>query len=240
MAVAVVQEFNLGDGASATARTIDMDAANGRAITAASSLVAWLAQPAQSNRTYTCSSDVDGAFTQLSVIVNNDYRVSMFYLDNLTGGDHVITMTANASTTFTFGVVEFSGTDTTDSKDVESSLIETVNSGSHPCAAAGAIDTVAGVGIVTVGITNAGTGAATKHADYTLAHTEDSSGPTWLAQYRVSAGALTDEDAIWTAAGTNRKGGSMMASFKPAAGGATPPTNPFIGPFGWPLRGPIA
>ncbi len=214
MATTVVQEYDLGAVASATSRTLVMNAANSRALTNGNNLIVWVIQTAAAARTYSIS---DGTNTyDVSTIPQysgaTTRQLLIGFAENITGGDKTITVSHGGSAVnFTCGVFEVSGLKSSGSYGTHGTNEETVSTATHQMAAAGDIDTSGAGIIVGIGCPNASWGTVTKNANYT----DGSSSAVHLMQYRVVASATNDQDGEYTV-GTSRTSINVIAYFQEA------------------------
>lgn len=180
-------------------------------VVAGNTLVALVSQYSGTARTYTVVSSNGGDFTKRQD--NNPGRVVQIWsLENVASGTHTITITSSAGATFEGLAVEIGSISTTPF-DVANQNDNTAGTTSHFCAPAGEIDTAAAVYCICVGALSGTTSGFTKGADWTTL----GAGPTdrTIAQYRISAGALTDERGPWSSA-AGRASTCAIASFKGA------------------------
>jgi hypothetical protein len=180
-------------------------------------LIAYIHQAAGTLRTYTASDDRSNAWAE-AVAIATSFVSSLWYGKNTAAGDTQITIAASLSATYRFFVQEVSGADTTAPLDQTSSQTAEGSTNNHTSSAsASVIDTAADVIVCCVGsVSSSGVSATTAGGSYTKI---TSAVVTFLAQYWVSAGALTNEQGAWSHTGTARAGRSVIASFKGATGG---------------------
>lgn len=187
-------------------------------VAAGSTLIVGVSQSSTTARTYTVASTVGGAtFTQRQRIANG--RVSEIWeAANVGVGTHTLTITASTSATFQGLVVEVGNIDPAAPFDAASQLGSATTT-SHLSAAVGAIDTAPNVYCFTVGTTSSDAGTVTAGANWTSL--TQGAGNLNYAQYRISAGALTDERGAWTS-GTSRADDNCIASFKGTVAAGNP------------------
>lgn len=168
-------------------------------------------------RTYTASSNVDGAFTS---VVSYTPRGSMSILrrKNVTAGSHTVTVTMSSPSTFYAWLFEVPGLD--QSADA---VIPTGNGytdpsagGTHYAASSSGVDVTDDAVIITVGCVNSSVTSSSPGSGYTQAEAAFSN--RVLCQYREVTGALADERGQWSTAGA-RVGESTMAAFYLSGGG---------------------
>jgi hypothetical protein len=203
MAYALVQsstETSVSAGSSGNATLTGVVAGN--------LLVATLAMTGSAIRTFTFSDDAVNTWA-VAEEINSGQTAHISFAKNVLSGTVQVTATINTGTgTFRFKVHEFSGGDTVSPLDTTSELLEPGNTNNHACSAnATVIDTVADALVVCVGVLNSAGGASAT----TLV----------IWQYKVASGALANEQGAWTNTTTARTGRSVIASFKPAAGGGS-------------------
>ncbi len=131
----------------------------------------------------------------------------IWYVLSSTAGANTVTALASAAIVgFRLALAEFSYTGTV-SLDRTSS-IQNNSLTTHPCAAAGDIDTSTNVVVIAAG-TSTSTNTGTKNANYTNLGAASSRS---IQQYRESATALTNEDAAFTFA-SSTDSACAIASF---------------------------
>jgi hypothetical protein len=215
MAYALVQsstETSVSAGSSGNATLTGVVAGN--------LLVATLAMTGSAIRTFTFSDDAVNTWA-VAEEINSGQTAHISFAKNVLSGTVQVTATINTGTgTFRFKVHEFSGGDTVSPLDTTSELLEPGNTNNHACSAnATVIDTVADALVVCVGVLNSAGGATVEGGTYTNLNSSATTLVIW--QYKVASGALANEQGAWTNTTTARTGRSVIASFKPAAGGGS-------------------
>lgn len=193
-------------------------------VTAGNALIAFCLRQGATDRTLTVSDDRGNSWADaLAETVSGSREVQISRALSVAAGDTVITLTASGTTDLGLTVFEVSGLDA--SPDDAQSTSDAASGTSKVCAAAGAIDTSADVFIVCGAVGTGDLGTVTYPANFTSSTLNGlpSAAKFWSA-HRVSAGALTDEDADWSHT-TDRATLSAIASFKGAAAPAVDPRN---------------
>lgn len=191
-------------------------------VAAGNALVAVVSQVASAMRTYSASSNIDGALAS-AVQYNPDRAVAVLVLRNVSAGNHTVTIAANTGTVaIDVWLFEVSGLD-----NAASPIIPTGNgftdagaTSTHYSAPAGEIDTAGATWMVSVGaIYFPMTATAAGSSPWTKATT--AANVQAFAQYGDFASASTDERGQWTHTGTARKACATMVAFPLASGGGT-------------------
>jgi len=125
--------------------------------------------------------------------------------------DNIIVVTASGSSVFSALAVEVSGLDLAGIYDVSDEFTNAAGQTTHFSAASGSIDTAANTYCIAVGVLSASSGGFTAGTNWNSLG--ESSAAEQLAQYRISASALTDERGIMTTV-TGRASDCAVASFK--------------------------
>lgn len=171
------------------------------------------------DRTFTVADDQGNTWSRAVRIrgATNTRICEIWLANNVAAGTTIITVTPSASATLRIFAEEVADIDDTVPLDQTGTNEEAAGVTAHYSAASGSIDTAADVICYSVGIHNASAGTLTQGTGWTQLY-----GTTpYHAQYRVSAGALTDERGAWTS-GTARQSVGAIASFKGAAAGGGP------------------
>ncbi len=215
MAISVVQVSN-GAESNASAFATDFNSAT----TANNLIVAGLCHTAAANRQYTFTDDApNGSYTKLTRHYHNGWFVQISYFENAAAITSDVTSTVDASSSQNrlIQAYEIDGVDTSGTFDVEGEFIRASNDSTHYSGETTEIDTVANVFVLACGVHNSTAGTLTEDANFTMGYTTSRG----LIQYRVSAGALTNERGSWTSS-TSRNCFGGIASFVGSAGGGGP------------------
>lgn len=182
-------------------------------VTSGNTLALIMFQTLAATRTYTVSDSVDGAWTAGPLANISSRYAQIFYKIASSSGSKTVTVSPNGgSTEIHVSVVEIGASTASVSSTITASGVT-----SHPCAAVGEIDTLANSYILSGSVLNASGSTYTPNASCTLIREGDLTNG-FLAQYRRSSGALTDERSIWTS-GTARDSGGVSMAFVDSSGG---------------------
>lgn len=211
-------------------------------VAAGNLLIASAQLTSASTRTFTASDDKSNTWASALTYQDSTRDGQISYAKNVTSGDTVVRMTISSTgVNYVVEAIEVANCSTTSPLDVTDQLNESVATDNHVCSSAG-VNTSADVIVYSHGTLNSASGVSSvaKGASYTALY-ESVTDLGTVIQYRISAGALTSEQAPWTSVGTDRTGGSGMAVFKAdAAAAAHPlPQRVLVGPTVGPFRGPF-
>jgi len=209
MAIAFVQEAN-ATGSSVTSIDVTLTGVG------TGNLVVMNCFRAGTNRdlsTQDITNTVNGTVAVAeTVITGNQREVAIDYIPSAVGGNTTYRLTASGSASvLILDVFEFSGghaspLDATSTSNNESGT-------THICAAAGAIDTVSDVAVSMALAMDGTSGGGSDPSGYTMSTL---SSTAYRSGYKVSATALTDENASQTTVSSRASIGAV-ASFKGAA-----------------------
>ena len=165
-------------------------------------------------RTMTLADDQDGAWA-LAVKEGTTRSSQIDYQTDTGGGDTLVTVTINITSTSYTNILEASGADLTTPLDQTSGISEGAPTATHHCSLdSTVIDTAADVLIMAVGTIGAAAGTLTEGSGYTDMGV--SVNTQLFAQYQTFATAQVDHRGTFTSVET-RQGRHCIASFVGAA-----------------------
>jgi hypothetical protein len=181
-------------------------------VTSGHALIVSISQSSNAaTRSYTVTSDVDGAFPSPAVEYKPGRQIRHYIMHGVTAGDHTVTVTADGATSFLVVLTEWSGLDPL-ATPITGTFADASDTNTHYCAEAGDIDTAGPCAIVACGALNSVTGVTS--VDPSAGYTEIAIGSAIsFFMYKDAAAAVTDDRGEWTHAGTARTGYAAMAAF---------------------------
>jgi hypothetical protein len=188
-------------------------------VTGGNSLVVVVVQTTTTNRSYTATSDVDGAFTSVAEYDPGiGHTLAVLVKHNVTAGAHTVTVTGNGgSPSFDTVVIECS--DLSDSATPITSTFAGALGNTHYCAAVGSVDTTTAAFFVCAATLDGTPTTTTPGSGYT--EITSTQGNRFI-QYKREAAGVTDERGEWTHTVTARTERGLIVAFPEDAG--TPPT----------------
>ena len=198
-------------------------------VTAGSTLVAVYAQSTATVRTYTATSDIDGALAPI-VSIHPLRGAGIFRQHNVSAGTHVVTVAPDTGTTVNYGwLFEVSGLDVAASAitPTGNGVVATENANTHYCAPSGELDTAVPAFVVAVGALNSAFSTLVAGSGYTAATYP---GGNVFCQYKFTDAPITDDRGTWTHTGTARIATCTMAAFPVAAPPPAAFTYPRVAP----------
>lgn len=191
-------------------------------VTDGSTLVLMFSQATAAARTYTCSDNVNGAWTAGPYIFDGSFssrHAGMFYLENVVtaSGSLTVTLSSGASIGSVYAVVvELSECTVLDSSSNHNTAGSTTT---HYCAASGALDAPADAIILSGATLHAAGGTLTPTTGFTaLINAADC-----LWQYKASDAGFTDERSQFSSSTARQELGVSMVFQAPVVD-TTPPT----------------
>lgn len=182
------------------------------------SILFWLYQPDPLTRTFSVSSNVDGAFTEVAY-TNPSFALGCWVLRDATVGAHDITAVASASGV-SYGVsaqvIEGLGTAT----PVTDTQVATANTSSHVTGATG-ITTSTPTFVLCVCALSGNVTTKVPGTGYTAVVGPSATGQRY-GQYQDFASGVTLEQGAFTTTGTSRANRGLLVGFPEAAGPGTP------------------